>query len=98
VSARRKASASLGVSRPSRSLDLAGKTLAGCVVDRMAANSTKQSRFHALMSCGHSQIVDGSELTAADRAKRTLKCSACIKADYRAMRKAAAGKGSGGDG
>ena len=92
VAMRRKASANLGVQRPRRTLELTGKTLAGCAVDRRAADATRVSRFHAIMSCGHPQIVDGSVLTAAERAGKILKCTACTKTDYRAMRKSRAGK------
>lgn len=96
---RRNAGLSNNVHRASRSLDLAGKTIAGCLVVRIAAAATRHSRWHAVMSCGHPKIVDGSELTAADRAKKTLKCSACNRADSIASQKATklAAKG-GGDG
>ena len=83
---RRRAGLSNNVHRPSRTLDLAGKTLAGCVVDRKAADATRQSRFHALMACGHPLILDGSALMAAHKAGRVLKCVACTKADFLALR------------
>jgi hypothetical protein len=99
VANRRKPSANLGIQRPLRTLDLSGKTLAGCAIGRRAADATRGSRFHAIMSCGHAQIVDGSIIAVADRAGKTLKCSACIKADQRGLRAArAAAKKAGGDG
>lgn len=97
---KRNSGLSNNVLRPSRTLDLAGKTLAGCAVDRMAANATKQSRFHALMACGHSAIVDGSALMSAQKEGRIMKCVGCVKADRRVMGrgKKRAVKGGGDDG
>lgn len=80
--------ASLGIQKPSRTLDLAGKTVAGCAVDRLAADATANSRFHCVMSCGHQQIVDGTVLMSAQRAGQRLKCKACAKADGRQAREA----------
>jgi hypothetical protein len=80
--------ASLGIQKPSRTLDLAGKTVAGCAVDRMAADATANSRFHCVMSCGHPQIVDGTMLMSAARAGQVLCCKPCSKANGKALREA----------
>ncbi len=92
VAMRRRASANLGIQRPRHTLDLAGKTIAGCAVGREAAKATNTTRFHAVMACGHPQIVEGSTLMAAERAGKIVKCSACAKLDYRALRKSRARK------
>jgi hypothetical protein len=82
----RRNTASLGIQQPSRVLDLSGKTIAGCAVGKMAVNATANTRFHCVMLCGHPQITDGTMLTAADRAGKTLKCSRCAKIDSTAAR------------
>ena len=82
----RRNNASLGIQQPSRVLDLSGKTIAGCAVGKMAVNATANTRFHCTMLCGHPQITDGTMLTSADRAGRTLKCSRCSKVDGKAAR------------
>jgi hypothetical protein len=69
-------------------LDLAGKTIAGCAVGKMAVNATANTRFHCVMLCGHPQITDGTMLMAAERAGGTLKCSPCSKVDGKAARAA----------
>lgn len=82
--------ASLGVQKPSRTLDLAGKVVAGCAVDRLAADATANTRFHCVMSCGHAQIMDGTALMAGQRAGKMLKCTPCSKVDGKAARRAKA--------
>lgn len=88
VAARRKSSASLGNQQPSRTLDLAGKTLAGCAVGKMAVDATPHTRFHIVAACGHSMIVDGTTLVQAEKAKRLVKCKACSQADTKALKRA----------
>jgi len=88
LGARRKSNASLGIQQPSRTLELSGKTLAGCAVGKMAADSTANTRFHSVLACGHAKIIDGTVLTTADRAGKILKCPPCNRADAKAAKEA----------
>lgn len=67
----------------SRALNLEGQTLAGCYVLRRAADATHASRFLCKMSCGHEEVVTGSDLKMEAKAGKTVSCKACAKAARR---------------
>lgn len=79
-----------------RALKLEGKELAGCKVMHKAADATHTTRFHAVMACGHTAIIEGTILNTAERDGKKLSCKQCqliLSRDQRAkkskMRKAA---------
>jgi hypothetical protein len=88
VAAKRKASARLGNQQPSRTLELSGKTLAGCSIGKMAADATANTRFHTVLACGHSKILDGTVIMTAERAGQIIKCPPCNRIDAKAAKEA----------
>lgn len=61
-------------------VDLAGKTLAGCVVLQRAPNGASgNAAWWARASCGHRVVLSGIALRAAHKRnpKRHYRCQAC---------------------
>lgn len=86
------------VMRNPRTLKLEGETLAGCQIGKTAHNSGSNTRFHAVMACGHEEIVVGTTVKFAHKKGQVLRCKACAKQynlDQRIAKKAARKRAAG---